>query len=137
MPTSPIPHVAAPSKPTDYRKYFHKLSAEVILLAWKARARVRIWNYWRTGDPSGTWTFFLPYVSLTRDGAPSPSFRYRLCFAALCWGFDIGLIKPKRVLIHDGKNFTRLADTRTGRTEVVNCAPLTEEYHPDEANERP
>ena len=129
----PIPTLAAPVDPTAYRRYFQKLAEEVILLAWKARARLRIWNYWG----SGTWTAFLPFASLTRDGSICPSFRYRLAFGFLFWGIDIGLLPPKRVLIHDGKGFVRLHNTVTGEKQVVDIAPVTEAYDPDEANERP
>jgi hypothetical protein len=112
----PIPTLAAPVDPTAYRGYFQNLAEDLLLLAWKARARIRIWNYWRTGVPDGTWHVFTPYISLTRDGSTYPSYRYRLCLSAFFWGIDIGLVKSKRVAVH---------------------GEYTTPYDPDEANERP
>jgi hypothetical protein len=130
-----IPTLAAPVDATAYRRYFQKLAEEVLTLSDAARRRVRIWNYWRTGSPDGTWTFFLPYVSLTRDGSTCPAFRYRLCFAAFCWGIDIGLVAPKRVVTcaaHEG-----VSQACVNRGEKVNVPETTDAYDADEANERP
>lgn len=135
MPTTTGPTIAAPVDPKGYRNYFEALAEKVILLAWKGRARIRLWNYW---PDSTQWSLsLLPGIHLSR-GLSDDNFKYRLFFGWLAWGIDIGLVAPKRVLIHDGKGFKRYDPRSPGLgVQTVDIAPLTETYDPDEANERP
>jgi len=129
-----IPTLAAPVDPKAYRNYFEALAEKVIVLAWKARARVRLWNYW---PDSTQWSLsLLPGIHLSK-GLDTGNFKYRIGIGWGPWFVDVGLVPPKRVLIHDGKGFTRLHNTVTGEKQVVDIAPVTEAYDPDEANERP
>lgn len=127
------PTLAAPVDPKGYRKYFEALAEKVILLAWKGRARIRLWNYW---PDSTQWSLsILPGIHLSKACTGDTNFKYRLGFGWLAWGFDIGLVPPKRVVVSEAHEGVSLACVNRG--EPVHMPERTEAYIPDEANERP
>jgi hypothetical protein len=89
---------------------FGKVARELQAYATKLRPRVQRWNYAEAGL-----FLFLPGVYLVRDLSPYAPFKYRLGVQFGLWGVDVGFIKPKK----------------------VDMGLWTEDFDPNEANERP
>jgi hypothetical protein len=124
--------VSAPLDPKGYRNYFEALAEKVILLAWKARARIRIWNYW---PDSTQWSLsLLPGLHLSK-GLDTGNFKYRIGIGWGPWFVDVGFVPPRRVVIAEPREGISLACTNRG--EKVFLPEVTSEYDPNEANERP